>query len=397
MSPRSSSHDRTGDQGPILCGRLAPRRAGTPREWIELDVETAASTLGQQWRRLNEAPEAPPTGDPTWQVAYWRAFPSEGSSPCVHALRVGEELSAVLPLRRSGRFVQRWSSGANAHTPYCALGFGQSPQVAAGALEHLMASVQMLDLGPLYARRAETDALARAARERGFRVSQDARGADAVIDLPASWSGLQRSLGAKLVGNTSRRLRHLRELGRLEFEVVTGGALPQILTECFALERLGWKGTRGAPISSRPDTLQFYSELAEASAADGRLALYILRLNSALIAFEYCLRHNGRIDLLKESYHPDFSRYSPGSVLRLLLLQREIESGEARSYHMGRLSGWKAGWANRREPLCQLRVYRRGLRGTIAYLVNSWIPGRARQQPVIRAAGRWLLGRLRIA
>ena len=398
MSPRSSSRDRAGDQGPLVFGRLAPRNAVTRREWIELDVETAASTLGQQWRRLNEAPEAPPTGDPTWQVAYWRAFRNEGSSPRVHALRVGEELRAVIPLRPSGRFVRRWSSGVNVHTPYCALAFGQSPEIAVGALEHLMASVQMLDLGPLYASGAESDALARAARERGFRVATEAHGADAVIDLPASWSELQQSLGTKLVGNTSRRLRHLRQLGRLEFEVVTGGgALPQVLAECFALETLGWKGTRGAPILSRPRTLQFYSELAEASAAAGRLALYTLRLNSTLIAFEYCLRHNGRIDLLKESYHPDFSRYSPGSVLRFLLLQKEIESGGARSYHMGLLSGWKAGWATRREPLHQLRVYDPGLRGTLAYLVYSWIPGRARQQPGIRVAGRWLLGRLRIA
>src|SRR5438445_11687926 len=98
MSPRSSSHDRTGDQGPTLCGRLAPRRTVTPREWIELDVETAASTLGQQRRRLNEAPEAPPTGDPTWQVAYWRAFPTEGSRPCIRSLPAGLELTGVLTL-----------------------------------------------------------------------------------------------------------------------------------------------------------------------------------------------------------------------------------------------------------------------------------------------------------
>src|SRR5439155_1287392 len=83
----------------------------------------------------------------------------------------------------------------------------------------------------------------------------------------------------------------------------------------------------------------------------GRLALYTLRLNSTLIAFEYCLRHNGRIDLLKLSYHPDFGRYSPNNALRFLLLQRELESGGVRSYHMGLVSEWKARWAPRLEPL----------------------------------------------
>ena len=366
--------------------------------WIELDVETAVETLGDLWRQLTDAPEAPPTGDPMWHRVYWRAFGADGPAPRVHALRVGDEVSAIIPVRRTGRLLRQWSSGVNAHTPYWTFALGG--QVAVAAVEHLMASAQVLDFGPLYACGVLTDALARAARGRGLRVSQDAHGADAVIDLPASWAELRRSFRTKLVGNTFRALRQLRRLGRLDFEVVTGGAaLPQVLTECFALETLGWKGWRGGtPIRSRPDTLQFYSELAGVSAAAGRLALYTLRLNSTLIAFEYCLRHNGRIDLLKLSYHPDFGRYSPNNALRFLLLQRELESGGVRSYHMGLVSEWKARWATRLEPLCRLRIYDPGARGTLAYLVKSWIPGRARQKVVVlRSARRWLSGRVRTA
>ena len=366
--------------------------------WIELDVETAVETLGDQWRQLTDAPEAPPTGDPMWHRVYWRAFGADGPAPRVHALRVGDEVSAIIPVRRTGRLLRQWSSGVNAHTPYWT--FALSGQVAVAAVEHLMASAQVLDFGPLYVCGVLTDALTRAARARGLRVSQDAHAPDAVIDLPASWAELQRSLGTKLVANTSRRLRLLAQLGRLDFEVVTSGRdLQQVLAECFTLETFGWKGRRGGvPIRSRPDTLQFYAELAEASAAAGRLALYTLRLNSTLIAFEYCLRHNGRIDLLKESYHPDFGRYSPGNALRFLLLEREVGSAGARSYHMGLVSEWKARWATRLEPLCRLRIYDPGVRGTLAYLVKSWIPGRARQKAlVLRSARRWLSGRLRTA
>jgi len=55
---------------------------------------------------------------------------------------------------------------------------------------------------------------------------------------------------------------------------------------------------------------------------------------------------------------------------------------------------WKARWATRVEPLCRLRVYAPGVRGTAAYLAMSWLPRRARQQPVIRSTGRWLRRRL---
>jgi len=363
--------------------------------WVDLDVDTAIAILGDAWTRLNETAAAPPTMDPLWHQVYWRAFGASGADVRVHALCAEDGVAAVFPVRETGRIVRRLASGVNGHTPYRTFSLARSPHVAARALDHLMASIDMLDLGPADARAPEVDALVSAAHRRGLHVSRDARGADAVIDLPASWAELRRSLGAKLVGNTTRRLRHLRERGRVDFDVVGSGPdLPRVLEECFALETLGWKGRRGSPIRSRPDTLQFYSELAAAAAAAGRLALYTLRLNSTLIAFEYCLRHNDRIDLLKESYNPEFSRYSPGSVLRLLLLQREIESGRARRYHIGQVSEWKQRWATRQEPCCHLRIYQPGLRGTLAYLVKSWIPGRARRQPVVRATARWVLGRL---
>ena len=65
---------------------------------------------------------------------------------------------------------------------------------------------------------------------------------------------------------------------------------------------------------------------------------------------------------------------------------------------MGLVSEWKARWATRLEPLCRLRIYDPGARGTLAYLVKSWIPGRARQKVVVlRSARRWLSGRVRTA
>jgi len=381
-------------------GRLVqPARPDRPPQghdgWIELDVETAAVQFAERWASLTGAPGTPPTADPAWQRVYWRAFDHDAAPARVHALPTSDGVAAIVVARRAGRLLPRRASGVNGHTPYSALALDASPAVAGRTLDHLMASVQVLDLGPLYARAGVTGALVAAACERGLRVSRDAHGADAIIDLPESWNEFRHALSSKLAANTSRAARQLARLGALAVELVSGGAaLQPVLTECFTLETLGWKGKGGVPMCSRPDTLQFYSDLATTWAAAGRLALYTLRLNGMLIAFEYCLRHNGRLDLLKLSYHPDFARYSPGNVLRFLLLEREIASGGAQSYHLGLMGEWKARWATRVEPLCRLRVYAPGVRGTAAYLAMSWLPRRARQQPVIRSTGRWLRRRL---
>src|SRR3989442_1350845 len=114
---------------------------------------------------------------------------------------------------------QPYQFDVTAHTPCWTLALARSPHVAAAALEHLMASAQMLELGPLYTRGLETETLARAARERGFRVSQDARGADAVIDLPASPA--EFPLSRNLMSTTLRKKRRLTRLGQLRFDMIT--------------------------------------------------------------------------------------------------------------------------------------------------------------------------------
>lgn len=150
-----------------LTRRRAHGRTDDTARWIDLDFETAISFLGDEWRPLTEIPEAPPTGNPLWQRAYWRAFHARGPAPRVHALCGEDGVAAVIPVRPTRGLVRQWSSGVTAHTPCWTLALARSPHVAPATLEHLMASARMLDLGPLYARGVETETLARAARERG--------------------------------------------------------------------------------------------------------------------------------------------------------------------------------------------------------------------------------------
>ena len=105
----------------VNAARLGRRRVQghtvESTRWIELDVETATRILGDDWRRLIEMLEAPPTGDPLWQRVYWRAFHARGPSPRVHVLCGKDGVAAVIPVRPTGGLVRQWSSGVTAHTP----------------------------------------------------------------------------------------------------------------------------------------------------------------------------------------------------------------------------------------------------------------------------------------
>jgi CelD/BcsL family acetyltransferase involved in cellulose biosynthesis len=245
------------------------------------------------------------------------------------------------------------------------------PETYGHALDHLLRSASVLDFGRLPSRGPLYERLSAAARRKGLRVGTKPTDGEAIIDLPGTWAELRGTLSRSLRKNTESAERKLAGMGRLGFEVIEGPPeLPGVLEECFDLETLGWKGERGSPIRSSASVLRFYTELARSAAAAGRFALYTLRLDGRLIAFEYCLRAQGRIALLKISFDPEVARQSPGHVLRFKILQRECEKGQIQAYSMGAESQWKLHWATRVEPVVKVRVYGGGLLGRVAYLAG---------------------------
>ena len=95
-----------------------------------------------------------------------------------------------------------------------------------------------------------------------------------------------------------------------------------------------------------------------------------MKLDGRLIAFEYDLRGGGRIECLKIGYDESLSRFSPGTGLRMMILRRAIERGEAREYRLGRDSEWKRRWITDLARIGTLRIYAGSRRGRLAY--HGW-------------------------
>ena len=340
------------------------------------------------WNKLAHTEPSPPTADATWMRCFWDAFGRTDNGLVLHSLYRGDTLAAVLPLERTGRMVRTWSSVTNAHTPFSAFAMnGSIPEVAGHAVEHLLESAGRIDIEKLHVHGAFGGALVEAARSRGHAVEQSERDGDALVELFGPWEDFRRSLSKNLERGTARKLRQLERMGSLEYGAVTSQAeLEPILQECFKLEAKGWKGVRGSPMRSRSDTYRFYMSLARASAAAGRFALYYLRHNGALLAFEYCLRAQRRIDMLKLSYDPDWSKQSPGNVLRYLIFREEIDKGQISTYHMGPPSEWKLHWATRVDPLVRLRIYGRSARSRLSYYSGPQLHNFLKRSSLLRRA-----------
>lgn len=363
----------------------------------------ALEALAPEWDALARRGPGAMVADSLWVRSWCEGFLGEGQLE-VHTLRrpADGRLHAVLPLRRDdGGLASTRRSLFNAHHPYWGFAIDESsPEMMRGLLAHLLQThdADLVELQRLHRGGFICERLLDAASELGLRYHLVPDGADTFLRL-GPWGELEPRLPGNVRKHVPRKLRRLREQGTVSFTVTSGGPeLERELGECFELEEKGWKGERGSPIRACTATLRFYTRLAARSAAAGRFALYLLRLDGKIVAFEYCLRGDGRIDLLKLSYDPEYAQVSPGLILRLLLLEREAGLGEISSYHMGLPSEWKRQWATGQHPLCTLRIFAPSLKARALRagpVLASSMKRALRGQPRLLSALRW--GRVQLA
>jgi CelD/BcsL family acetyltransferase involved in cellulose biosynthesis len=307
----------------------------------------------------------------SWWSAFWEGFHPGDPQVEMQLLHQGERLLAAVPVRADGYLVRRRVGLENEHAPYWAAAVDpraleREPQLAGALLDRLTGGVECLELRRLPLDGQLARALKAEASARRWPVVELANPVGEVgLPLFGPWANFHNTLSK----NLRRDARLLAKLpGELSFEVLeSGDQLERELAVCFDLEARGWKGQAGTPVLADAAAHLFYRQLAQRASARGRLALYLLKLDGRLIAFEYTLRGGGRIECLKIGYDESLSRFSPGTGLRMLILRRAIERGEAREYRLGRDSEWKRRWITDLARIGTLRVYAGSRRGQLAY------------------------------
>lgn len=308
--------------------------------------------------------------DLRWGLCYWTAFRQTLGRPQLHVCRDGGKVLGAFIWAKRRALLSRATNAANDHVPAWSMAAPALDAALAGSLvQHVFEHVAVVDFGPLYEEGDFYQHLTRAAASGGAWCTSAPRQPEAVAYFDAPWSENRKLLPSKALSNTARSRRQLEQLGTLEFSVVSGDEqLQPLLSECFALEAQGWKGRTGSPIAAAADTVAFYTSLAHEYARTGALALYTLRLNGRLIAFEYCLRSGGRLDLLKISHAEDLERLSPGNVLRLMTYEHEVETRGQLRLHLGRVSEWKLRWGTGVQGRRTVTLYRPGFSGRSAFI-----------------------------
>ncbi len=306
--------------------------------------------LSEEWEALATRVGAPLFSRHEFLSLYLRHF-AESEPWILEGRGLDGRLTAVLPLLRTpvrelGMEVRALHSASNKHTCRFDL-LADDPEGAAGIFLDSLTSTGDFDLLRLadVPEGAAAEALLRAARWRGMPVGSWTSARAPFVALPktaAEWKALRGQHDKPL----RRRLRRLEELGAVEVECFVGGPeLNDRLAEAFALEMSGWKGREGTSILQDRRTLRFYTELAEAAACAGTLAVYFLRLDGRAIAFQFGVVDGSRYRALKTGYDESFAMHSPGNLLTGALVQGCIARGLSEVDLLGDENPQKAHWA----------------------------------------------------
>src|SRR4028119_457958 len=113
----------------------------------------------------------------------------------------------------------------------------------------------------------------------------------------------------------------------------------------------------GTSINAHPSTRRFYTEVAHWAAERGKLRLAFLRLDGQPLAFDFCLECRKIHYMLKTGYDPAYARFSPGKVLRHLMLARAFSEGLAVYDFGGLAEPYKQKYTDAYRELRSLRMF----------------------------------------
>ena len=134
------------------------------------------------------------------------------------------------------------------------------------------------------------------------------------------------------------------------------------LQEALAIMNRSRQTDGDVAIATMPRTLEFFRELTRRAAKNGWLSLWSLQLDGHVVALEYQLRSNGKVQALWTGDDPAYRELLPGNVLHLAILQSLFEGGRVYEYSLSPgMQDTYPWWATASHETAHLKIYRPSL------------------------------------
>lgn len=179
------------------------------------------------------------------------------------------------------------------------------------------------------------------------------------LPLPDSWDFLKQSFGKNLRYNLGRYKRKLEKSypEAIKFQCVeTNDELQLVMPRLYSLHHLIRKSKNElGGIFEDEKIASFHNEMSETSLSSGRLKLYSLCVEDAIIAALYCFRYKNSVLFYQTGYDPEWQRYSPGRLLMAHAIEDSISQKATEFDFLRGGEAYKESWT--KEIREEFRVY----------------------------------------
>ncbi|MGE3623452.1 MAG: GNAT family N-acetyltransferase [Bdellovibrionales bacterium] len=139
------------------------------------------------------------------------------------------------------------------------------------------------------------------------------------------WLG---TLSSKTNRELRRRNRRLGEKGVVTYHVYREGPIPSAVIDQMIRHKIEWcRAHNEGGLFVQPGVYDYFRELVEILAAQGRIVLSWLQCGDEAIAYNLCIDYHGVLHGYVLGYNPVWAGYSPGMLLVTRFIGWAIENG----------------------------------------------------------------------
>ncbi|NUQ65614.1 MAG: GNAT family N-acetyltransferase [Pirellulales bacterium] len=190
------------------------------------------------------------------------------------------------------------------------------------------------------------------------------------VEIQGSFEDYLAGRSRQLVRTLRKDYRRLERSGAVELRIDAppdAAGLEPRLREAFEIEQRGWKGRAGGAVLSNPGIFDFYLQQARILAAWNQLLTAFLLHRGKPVAFEIGWTAKGVYHSYKVGYDEEYRQFSPGNLLRMLLIEHfHTEPGWRLVDFQGPMTDALAAWSTRSYPIARVAVGLGPLRGRVA-------------------------------
>lgn len=201
-------------------------------------------------------------------------------------------------------------------------------------------------------------------------------GPGAFMDIRNDYTEFRSRLSKNFRSNLNKARNKLTQFGDYERKIIRPNGLDEdVFARFLELEQSGWKGEAGSAIAQDRVLINFYRDLCEQLAAQGRLEWHFLEADQKLLAAHMAVRCGRSLLIWKLAYDGQFSFCSSGSLLMQHVVQSACDDDGLDEVNLSTDQRWYKNWRMEHRYYYAVRIYSRKL----APLLFNYVPRRIKR------------------